>query len=78
MLDRVGADALFKRPRRRSSGVEHSLGKGEVVSSILTDGTIPPLPIQSFIPGLSQVIVFCVVVAQSVLQPGSFCAVYFF
>jgi len=27
---------------------------------------------------LSQVIVFCVVVAQSVLQPGSFCAVYFF
>ena len=33
---------------RRSSGVEHALGKGGVVSSILTGGTIDPLKCRVF------------------------------
>jgi hypothetical protein len=33
-------DAIGRRKRCRSSVVEHSLGKGEVVSSILTGSTI--------------------------------------
>ncbi len=40
-----GAAAFDKPPRRRSSGVEHTLGKGGVGSSILPGGTIQFLKI---------------------------------
>gem|GEM_PF-2616852 len=38
--DRVACSARFHSMCRRSSGVERTLGKGEVDSSILSGGTI--------------------------------------
>ena len=43
-VDILSADGIVRRALtcRRSSGVERTLGKGEVVSSILTGGTSLP------------------------------------